>query len=300
VKPGDDTLSALVAYIPREISIALLIAAVLNVVVERTTQRRHGDLELRVQERLRLSAEQLNEQAHRNAERLNRQVRKNVLRAVFKENLGDKVVRQIEAKLFERKPYRLKADVTYSLSLVTDSKGVTRVLIDSHLRYNVFNPSTSPELLPIVFGTTSPDEFASDCSIKDIKCGGVSILNTEIAGKCKAGGTIQYEDKAGCSLGPKESKWIEIRHQRADYLEGNETYISTLPVEELRVYVTYPEGFHVWAMALHPDDEETIGGTAVSRTWLLEGLIPGQGLAFMWRRRSGGMATVSAPTVPGT
>ena len=56
------------------------------------------------------------------------------------------------------------------------------------------------------------------------------------------------------------------------------------PVEELRLYVTHPPGFQVWATSMHPDEAELFSDTAISKGWALWGLIPGQGLAFMWRR----------------
>jgi hypothetical protein len=228
--------------------------------------------------------QKLNEEAWRRAERLNEDVRKNVLRAVFSENLGPNVVRQIESKLFERRPYRVEANVTYSLTLGRDARGVTRVLIDSHIRYKVLNPSSIPEIIPITFATTSPDEFASDCKITGISYDGTDILNPAILAKCQRAGTIEYVDNNGCPLGPRESKWVQIRHRRADYIEGNENYVTVLPVEELRLYVTHPPGFQVWAISMHPDEAELFSDTAISKGWALRGLIPGQGLAFMWRR----------------
>ena len=295
IKATDDGVWSLVAHIPREISVALLIAAVLNCIVERNTQRRHWRLETNVQERLRRNAEDINRQARHDAERLNQdareraeklneELRKNVLRAVFLENLGPNVVRQVESKLFERRPYRVEANVTYSLSLAQDARGNTRMLVDSHIRYKVHNPSTSEETIPITLATSSPDEFTDDCRISRISCDGADILNSAILAKCQQAGTIKYVDNNGCPLGPKQSKWIEIRHQRADYIEGNENYVSTLPVEELRLYVTHPPGFQVWAMSMHPDEAELFSETSISKGWALWGLVPGQGLAFMWRR----------------
>jgi len=295
ITPTNEGMWSLAAHIPREISVALLIAAVLNCIVERNTQLRHWHLENNVQEKLRRNAEDMDRQARRNAERLNDEarqraerlnedVRKNVLRAVFLENLGPNVVHQIESKLFERRPYRVEANVTYSLTLGRDSRGVTRMLIDSHIRYKVLNPSSIPETIPITFATTSPDEFASDCKITGISYDGADILSPAILEKCQRAGTIEYVDTKGCPLGPRESKWVEIRHSRADYVEGNENYVSTLPVEELRLYVTHPPGFQVWATSMHPDEAELFSDTAISKGWALWGLIPGQGLAFMWRR----------------
>jgi hypothetical protein len=186
ITPADEGIWSLAAHIPREISVALLITAVLNCIVERNTQLRHWHLESSVQEKLRKNAEdmdnqarknadRLNEEARQRAERLNEDVRKNVLRAVFLENLGPNVVHQIESKLFERRPYRVEANVTYSLTLGRDARGVTRMLIDSHIRYKVLNPSSIPEIIPITFATTSPDEFADDCRITGISCDGTGV-----------------------------------------------------------------------------------------------------------------------------
>jgi hypothetical protein len=135
-----------------------------------------------------------------------------------------------------------------------------------------------------MFATTSPDEFAGDCKITAISCDGTAILDASILAKCQRAGTIEYVDHKGCPLSPRESKWVEIRHRRADYVEGNENYVTTLPVEELRLYVTHPPGFQVWATSMHPDEAELFSDTAISKGWALCGLIPGQGLAFMWRR----------------
>jgi hypothetical protein len=288
ITPADEGIWSLAAHIPREISVALLITAVLNCIVERNTQLRHWHLESSVQEKLRKNAEdmdnqarknadRLNEEARQRAERLNEDVRKNVLRAVFLENLGPNVVHQIESKLFERRPYRVEANVTYSLTLGRDARGVTRMLIDSHIRYKVLNPSSIPEIIPITFATTSPDEFADDCRITGISCDGTDILNPTIVAKCQRAGTIEYVDKDGYPLGPRKSKWVEIRHRRADYVEGNENYVTTLPVEELRLYVTHPPGFHVWATSMHPDEAELFSDTSISKGWALWGLIPTEG-----------------------
>lgn len=78
----------------------------------------------------------------RASDELNLEVRKNVLRAVFKQNLGDYVMGQIESKLFQPGPYRLSAFVSYGLGLEKDDEsGRTCVHIEANIRYSEYNAS---------------------------------------------------------------------------------------------------------------------------------------------------------------
>jgi len=166
VLPGDETVWAVVAHIPREVSVAFLIAAVLNLVVEPNTQRRHEDLERAVTERLTRASDDLN-----------LEVRKNVLRAVFKQNLDDNVIGQIESKLFQPTPYRIATHIAYSLTLMTDDKsGKQCVRVEAALRYIELNASRRKVALAVGLTTDSPEEFGHLLTLDSIKVDGRNVI----------------------------------------------------------------------------------------------------------------------------
>jgi hypothetical protein len=276
VFPGDEDVKAVIAYLPREISIALLIAAVLNIFVEKNTQRRHATLELHVQERL-----------SKNAESLNAEIRKNLLRSVFSQNLGENVISQIEKKLFEPAPYRLEADVIYSLAIQTEGTPERKfVKIGCHMRYTSINPSRRKIPSAVGIQVTSPDEFAEHVELLAIKCDGAELIKKEKFSNCKQGGTLDFKAEDAYELEYKQTKTIEILSTRADYLQSSESFVSAVPVEVLRITVQHPAEFSIGVMSLHPDDVECISDGATTKIWRLKGLVPGQGISFWWRPAS--------------
>ena len=272
VRAGEESLPALVAHVPRELAIALFIAAVLNYFVDMNTQARHRQLELQVQQKL---AE--------NAESLNRDIRKNMLRAVFEQNLGTHVVRQIEQKLFAPTPYREEAEAHYSLTLARDGDGTPYVVVSIDFRYTSFNPGRLPATTGIGVETTSPSALARHLKIVRIRCDGQDVLDAERGRQSVCGGSLKYIDPSGCALAPEQRKDIQISSIRADYLEATETYVTTLPIEELRMTVHHPPELGIEVMSLHPDPVEVRTDTADTKSWRLRGLLPGQGISFWWR-----------------
>jgi hypothetical protein len=273
VAPGDEDLKAIIAYLPREASIALFIAAVLNVFVEKNTQRRHALLEANVQDRL-----------SNNAESLNADIRKNLLRSVFAQNLGEHVIEQIEKKLFEPAPYRLEADVIYSIAKIDAAEGKPAfVTIACDMRYVSTNPSRHKVSPSVGIHVTSPDEFADYVSLVSIHCDGEVLVEPESWAGTKKGGTIDYKKENAYDLEFKQERTIEIRSMRADYLQSSESFVSAVPVEILRVTVQHPSDLRVDSMSLHPDELECIGDGSTTKVWRLKGLVPGQGISFWWR-----------------
>lgn len=274
VRPEDQTVWADVARVPLEIGFALIIAAVLNLVVEPNTQRRHEDLEKAVTDRLTRASDQLN-----------LEVRKNVLRAVFKQNLGDYVIGQIESKLFQPGPYRVSAYVSYSLGLEMDEKtGKECVCIEANIRYSEYNASRRRAPLAIGLVTDSPEEFKHFVNLESVRLDGKDIMNGESAKRVTRGGSLEYREENGLEMEPGSTHCVEIVFRRADYAAGTETYVSRLAIETLEVHVSHSDQLRVWAMSLHPDEPETLGKTSTSRSWRLRGLMPGQGISISWAR----------------
>lgn len=274
VRSEDQTVWADVARVPLEIGFAFIIAAVLNLVVEPNTQRRHEDLERAVTERLTRASDELN-----------LEVRKNVLRAVFKQNLGDFVIGQIESKLFQPGPYRVSAYVTYGLGLERDGQtGKDCVCIETNIRYSEYNASRRKSPLVIGLATNSPEEFKHLLKLESVKLDGEEIMNGKAARKVLHGGSLEYREEGGLEMEPGSTHSVEIAFHRADYTAGTETYVSRLAIETLDVHVSHSDQLRVWAMSLHPDEPEVLGKTSTSKGWRLRGLMPGQGLSITWAR----------------
>lgn len=275
VGPEDQTAWADVARVPLEIGFAFIIAAVLNLVVEPNTQRRHEDLERAVTDRLTRASDQLN-----------LEVRKNVLRAVFKQNLGDYVIGQIESKLFQPGPYRLSAYLSYSLGLKRDEHtGTDCVCVEANIRYAEYNASRRSVPLAIGLVTDSPEEFKHYLKLESVKVDERDLVDAESAKKLVHGGSLEYREENGIEMEPGSTHSVEIAFHRADYAAGTETYVSRLAIETLEVHVSHSDQLRVWAMSLHPEEPIVIGRTSTSKGWRLRGLMPGQGLSISWARK---------------
>ena len=282
--PEYEGLWKVVAHLPRELSIAFLIAAVLNYFVEKNTRRHHEALQREVLKEL-----------SENADTLNRDIRKNLLRTVFEQNLGEHVVAQIEAKLFEPKPYRTEAEAVYSIEMLEGIDGKHFVRISSDLRYVAFNPSRHPATsLPIGIETTAPAELAEHLKLVSIKCDGADAMKQTIAADCKKGGTLKYFDDNGYTLPSKQSKTIQVCSVRADHMEASETYVTAVPAEVLRMTLQHPPELGVEVMSLHPDDVETVTSTPTTKIWRVHGLLAGQGISFWWSPVSQTSAVVAS------
>jgi hypothetical protein len=288
VRPEDQTVWGDVARAPLEIGFALIIAAVLNLVVEPNTQRRHKDLEKAVTDRLTRASDQLN-----------LEVRKNVLRAVFKQNLGDYVIGQIESKLFQPGPYRVSAYLTYTVGLERDERtGRDCVCIEANIRYLEYNASRRRAPLAIGLVTDSPEELRHFLKLESIKVDRKEIMNAASAQRVLHEGSMEYREENALEMEPGSTHSVEIAFRRADYTAGTETYVSRLAIETLDVHVSHSDQLRVWAMSLHPDEPELLGGTTTSKGWRLRGLMPGQGLSISWARS--GTAQPKDPRTAGT
>jgi hypothetical protein len=248
------------------------LAAVLNFVVEPNTQRRHEDLERAVTERLTRASDDLN-----------LEVRKNVLRAVFKQNLGDNVIGQIESKLFQPTPYRIATHIAYSLTLMTDGQsGKQCVRVEATLRYLEINASRRKVALVVGLTADSPEEFGHLLTLDAIKVDGRDVIKEDLRKKMINGGSIVYRDENVIDMEPGAKHAVEIPYCRGDYAAGTETHVSRLAVETLEVFVSHSPELRVWAMSLHPDEPDDLPGTGTLKGWRLRGLVPGQGIAISW------------------
>ncbi|HTY84807.1 MAG TPA: hypothetical protein VMB19_11340 [Silvibacterium sp.] len=276
VGPEDQTVWADVARVPLEVGFAFIIAAVLNLVVEPNTQRRHEDLERAVTDRLTRASDELN-----------LEVRKNVLRAVFKQNLGDYVIGQIESKLFQPGPYRVTAYLSYGLGLKKDEHtGTDCVCVEANIRYAEYNASRRSAPLAIGLVTDSPEEFKHYLRLESVKVDDKDLVDAGSAKSLVHGGSLEYREENGVEMEPGSTHSVEIAFHRADYAAGTETYVSRLAIETLEVHVSHSDQLRVWAMSLHPDEPEVIGRTSTSKGWRLRGLMPGQGLSISWARKA--------------
>lgn len=106
--PVSTVVEALI-YLPREFAMACVIAAIVNLFVERLNVKRHEEFEEVFQEQLR-----------RQREESDRQARKDLLKAVFQRNIPKSVLDQIEQRLFEPTLYRTKSAAIYYLSVAHD------------------------------------------------------------------------------------------------------------------------------------------------------------------------------------
>ena len=247
-----------------EVSLALTIAVLLNLLVEWVSRTR----ESRLHEMF--------------VARVTGEINKELLRSVFKKNLPDMVVKQIEAHLFSGCICKLSWEATYYLKLEPDPDDRSKSIVtwNSRDKYKLKNMDRRKRDHEIAFEMEVTPHYESRSGLTSLEVNGQAVGFKE----ARNGSRVRLSHEI--TLKPGEEVEVTSRQTGAGPEEFHEVICSMLPVEDLVVTVIHPEGVRVCAMSLHPDEEELNINDPTQKQWRMKGVFPGQGLDIFWGRAS--------------
>jgi len=242
-----------------ELSLALTIAVFLNLLVERFTRARHEILERQL------------------VENVNVEVSKDLLRSVFRKNMPDSVVQQIEAHLLSGAICKTQWDSRYFLDLVEEGDPPRRFVLwrvsDTYTLHNMDRRSHG-HVVTIEFDVTR--HYETKWEIKSLEVGGRVVAAPQI----REGRRLSMSHQITLSPGQKvEVKTVQCGAGPTDF---HEVICSLLPVDDFTVTVTHPENLKISAMSLHPDAESVVVNEPRQKQWRMRGVLPGQGIDIIW------------------
>jgi hypothetical protein len=242
-----------------ELSLALTIAVCLNLLVERFTRARHESLERQL------------------VENVNVEVSKDLLRTVFKKNLPDSVVQQIEAHLFSGAVCKTEWHSRYFLDIVEEGDPPKRFVVwEASDTYTLHNMDRRPHDHKVAIEFDVARHYETKGQIKVLEVGG-KLIQPEGA---RTGRRLSMAHWINLQPGQR----IEVRTVQcgAGPTEFHEVICSLLPVDDFTVTVTHPKELKVSATSLHPDMEATLVNESRQKQWRMRGVFPGQGIDISW------------------
>lgn len=272
-----------VPIIFKELSFACYIAAVLSVSVEHLTQKRHERLERRFEETF---------------SNFSREIAGNVLRAVVAKNLPESVVQQLEGQVFRKTLFRPQSCVTYVLRKdfeTIDGKKRPFVIWKQHQSFQVTNQSDELRTYPLLSTVSLDDGYERFAKVLQLRVDGVSISEGQ---EDKDGRTYVFAKSQGndssmtvqhtINITPGATRDVEVQIQGAGPAHTWEMFVTILPIDRFKLSIRHEPGeFDISAITLHPGEARRVACTDDMMEWEIQGLLPGQGMAFKWRAVDG-------------
>jgi hypothetical protein len=260
-------------YLPREIGMACVIAAIVNLFVERLNVMRHEEIEGVYQGRLDSQREESD-----------RQARQDLLKAVFQRNLPKSVIDQIEQRLFEPTLYRTTSAAIYYLSLANNPARGRYVKLEAYHSHRIVNTSQRSAIQVITAQVDLPTSFADDIKIVSLKIDGEMVSNLqnylskdEVNKKLVLRYPLTIPAQSGVDA--------QIVTLGAGAECSFEVLCSVMPCDVMTVRCHAPPELVISASSLHPNEAIIEFQSAHETTWRLDGVLPGQGLLVRWDPR---------------
>jgi hypothetical protein len=256
-----------------EISTALIVAVVLNLLVEPFNRHQH----------------------RKHAADIESKIKEGVLKAVFLRQIPERVFDEVDRELLRANYYRLAPEIALTIRklesvIVGAPQGFALVTESFHWKIQLSSPEPQPLSIHM-----SSDACRGMGALSRVLM--ASINHRELTRKEIDGATSHVGDSIVFSyhdptLIIKQGDVVDFRiatqFVRWDRDEGNELMLC--PASGISVIVNIPnEDFEVEAVAIHPKEltETSVAGELAVKRWCFShGIFPGQGVGISWRPKS--------------
>lgn len=282
----DFVFQKLIPLTVSELGVAGLIAIILISTIEKFSRKRHEE-----------ATEKMHEEFYTVTEEMHKEINNNVFRAVYKRNINEKILQEVERSLFNSKVQREKYTIFYTLEHIDkklDAKTdeFEHLLVTTRSTYIIQNISNGPveHAIQSNFELPIDDRWLEMVNFTKLTITGVSpciLEGDELRSYVKPN-----DDKDQLLLNYNieipEGKAIEviIEGTLVKRVTDMEVWASKIPSDGIELHVYSPPDIKVCASANHslkllpknPDENRTV--------WVLEyGLFPHQSIVFWWSNK---------------
>lgn len=237
------------------------------------------------------TVERLSRQSHReSSDKLIRDINSNLFKAIYRRQIPDSLIKEVEASIFQTKVFRHSHKVRYNFTEVPKDEDEAmdkpqHLIVQTTSRYKLQNPSDE------VISTSIPGHYEMPLDEKwrqYVSIDAVEIEHQELTaqqiGEYTKRDSVQLKFEYPIQIPPQSDLFILLKVTMVKRIEDMEVFASFIPSDGLELTVHVPENYTIEATANHRCKLVEEYDIPTSKTWRLdEAILPFQSIVFWWK-----------------